>query len=54
MGHTKRKLVLIQLIKSERVKGIFHKKASNFLEMKRIINIKHIEKKRMIKKEDFT
>jgi len=53
MGHTKKKQVLIQLIKSEQVKEIFHKKASNFLKMKRIINIKHIEKKRMIKKEDF-
>lgn len=53
MGYILKKVVLIRLIKSARIKENYHKKASNFLRMRNIINIKHIEKDKMNKKVSY-
>lgn len=45
MGYILKKVVLIRLMKSARIKENYHKKASNFLRMRNIINIKHMKDK---------
>lgn len=50
MGHYQKKVDLNQLMISVKTKKIFHLKALNFLRMRKIININHIEKNKMNKK----